>query len=100
MKRCPIKNQEQQRIIREKEEGRQKPSTVVTAVSLKLSHHKKQIDIIPFQNSLVRQPLHSSLCQQHKGNEAHRVGVTAPPLTEAFEKSAEKEKVHNWVKAF
>lgn len=44
MKRCPIKNQKQQHIIREKEEGRQKPSTVVTAVSLKLSHHEKQID--------------------------------------------------------
>lgn len=43
--RCPIRSLEQQYIICEKEKGRQKLSTAVTAVRLKLSHHKKQIHI-------------------------------------------------------
>lgn len=56
--------------------------------------------IFPLQDSLLKQPLHSSLCQEHNKNQTHRVRLTTLPIIEAFEKSAEKEKVHNWVKAF
>lgn len=56
--------------------------------------------ILPFQDSLVKQPLHSSLCQQHNENQTHQVRLTILPIIEAFEKSAERKNVHNWVKAF